>query len=970
MASGRRGANVVRTSSPVLVGRGAELRALLDTVPSRSTMVLIEGEAGVGKTLLVHELLVHELLVQPRIGRLRVMVGHCRQVREPFPYGALIEALRAPAGLPAVELSPVVGALRPLLPELGHLLPPEPVPIGDPHAERHRLLRAVREFLGALGPVLLVVEDLQWADDGTRQMLRFVMSDPPPGLSVVVTYRREDLAGRPPLGAACRPPDTVARVVLRLAPLDVGGVAELAGAILADEVPADLAARLHERTAGIPFVVEELLRSWSTTAALEGPADGSAETERRLTDRLFDDVEVPVLLRDAIADRLAGLPAPTRRLIHAAAVLGVPSRVEQLMAVASIDADTAWLALTQAAERGVLFEIEPARYGFRHSLARQAVYDALSGPVRQDLHAAAIGALARLDPPPLVQLAEHSRSAGRTADWLNYGERAADLATAVGDPSAATALLRRLVAEPDLRGPDVDRLAVKLGTVAYSGLDPHDPVATLERLLNDRRLSTAARGEVRLFLGLLLVRQEGRVEAARAEIRRAVADLSEQRPGLAAKGIALLGTPFIGGAPFAEQRVLLAEAERRLARCDDGELRISLLANLLGSRLHVGDPAVQADLLSLPYAADDVGERRQLARARCNLADACTTVGHFAQAREFLATGTQLAASAGSPFVISTARSTQVRLDWYTGDWSGLADRAHRLLADYRDLLPVASELSLVLGLLAIARGEWGAAEEHLVRTGTEAPNEAITPVVIAGFAGLARMRLARDDAAGAAGAAEEGIAVLRRKGVWTWAADLAPVSVGALLAAGGTDPARAFVAELATEVADRDAPLVHAALLVCRGELAETDGDLSAAAGCYAAAHAAYERLPAPYLAALAAERGTLCRLALGDVGVGDELAVLADAFEQLGAARDAARCRHDVRSHGGTTPSRRGRRGYGGALSPREQDVARLASRGLTNREIADVLFLSPRTFEQHVAKVLRKLGVRSRSDISVAP
>ncbi|WP_407564135.1 ATP-binding protein [Streptomyces sp. 184] len=955
MASGR-GVTVVRTSSPVLVGRGMELEVLLRTVTNGSTVVLIEGEAGVGKTRLVHE-----LLAQPRLASLRPMVGHCQQLREPFPFGAVIEALRSLAGLPVPELSPVAGALRPLLPELADLLPPPPVPIGDPHAERHRTLRAARELMGAIGPALLVVEDLQWADDSTRQMLRFVMGDPPPDLSVMVTYRREDLAGQPPLGTAYRPPDRVSSVVLQLEPLDVAGVGELAAAILAeDSVSDDLAARLHERTAGIPFVVEELLRTWRT---------GAAAGAYRRTDRAFDDVRVPVLLRDAMADRLAGLPAPTRRLVHAAAVLGVPSRVEQLTAVAGTDSATAWGALTQAAESGVLFETEPARYGFRHTLARQAVYDTLSGPVRQDLHAAAIGALERLDPPPLVQLAEHSRNAGRTADWLRYGERAADLATAVGDPSAATGMLQRLVAEPDLTGPDVDRLAVKLGNVAYTGLDQHDPVATLERLLNDRRLATAARGEVRLLLGLLLVRQKGGIEAARAEIRRAVADLSE-RPDLAAKGVALLGTPFIGSAPFTEQRVLLAETERRLARCEDPELRISLLANLLGSRLHVGDPTVQAELLTLPQTAEDAGERRQLARARCNLADACTSVGHFAQAREFLATGTQLAASAGSPFVISTARSTQVRLDWYTGAWSGLADRAHRLLADYRDLLPVASELSLVLGLLAVSRGEWPAAETHFTHTGIEAPDDAISPIVIGGFAGLAWMRLSQNDAGGAAQAAEEGIAVLRRKGVWTWSADLAPVAVRTLLAAGRTDEARAFVEELADGMADRDAPLAHAALLVCRGELAEADGALTAAVGHFGAAQAAYGQLPAPYLAALAAERVTLGRLALGDAGANDELAALADVFEALSATRDAARCRHDLRSHGGSTPSRRGRRGYGGALSPREQDVARLASRGLTNRQIADVLFLSPRTVEQHVAKVLRKLGVRSRSDIAGLP
>ncbi|WP_433328365.1 ATP-binding protein [Spirillospora sp. CA-294931] len=943
--------SLVRASSPVLVGRGEELRALLSTVGHRPTVVIIEGEAGVGKTRLVRELLDH-----PKAARLHRMVGHCRPLREPFPFGAVIEALRTLADLPAPAVSPLAGALRPLLPELGHLLPPPPEPTGDPLAERHRTLRAVREVLAAIGPAVLVVEDLHWADESTRQVLRFLMSDLPPNLSVMVTYRREDLGGALPLGSAFRPPDEVAAVLLQLGPLDAGEVRALAAAILDDDsVGAEFAARLHARTAGIPFLVEELLRSLGARAGPRGPES-----------RLLDDVAVPVLLRDAMADRLAALPGMARRLVHAAAVLGVPARLEELVAVAGIEAEYGRLALSQAVSGGVLLEIQPARYGFRHDLAKQAVNDDLGGPERQRFHLAAIESLRRLVPPPLVQLAEHCRLAGRTEDWLRYGEQAADRATEIGDPGVATGLIQRLLAEPDLRGPDVDRLAIKLGSVASTGLDQHDPVATLDRLLQDRRLSTAVRGEVRLLLGRLLLRQEGSVESGREEIRRALDDLHE-RPDLAAKGAALLGLPYLGSAPAAEQREWMDVAARHLERCDDPELRISLLTNLLSARLHAGDPGALAEMEALPWSAQSVGERRQLARARCNFADACTAVGHFGQARESLAASLRLAASAGSPFVVSTARSTEVRLDWYTGAWDGLADRAARLLADYRDLLPVASELSLVLGLLAISRGEWAAARAHFDLTGVAAPGDTIAPVAISGYAGLAWMWLSQDEPGRAAVEAERSMALLRRKGAWAWAADLVPVAVGSLLAVGRAADARALVAEVADGLADGDAPLVRAALDAGRGRLAEHSGSAESAIGHYRAAQATYRGLPAPYLAAQAAERAAHVGLAAGDAAANEELAALADDYDHLGATRDAARSRHELRSHGGTTPSRRGRRGYGDELSPREREVARLLSQGLTNREIADVLFLSPRTVEQHVASVLRKLGVKSRNELT---
>ncbi|WP_217193259.1 helix-turn-helix domain-containing protein, partial [Streptomyces buecherae] len=107
----------------------------------------------------------------------------------------------------------------------------------------------------------------------------------------------------------------------------------------------------------------------------------------------------------------------------------------------------------------------------------------------------------------------------------------------------------------------------------------------------------------------------------------------------------------------------------------------------------------------------------------------------------------------------------------------------------------------------------------------------------------------------------------------------------------------------------------------------------------------------------------------AAGGAGLAGELAALAEQFAALGATRDAARCRRVLRGNGVSTPSRRGRRGYGDQLSPREREVARLVALGHTNREIADVLFLSPRTVEQHVAKVLRKLNVTSRGEVSGA-
>ncbi|SFQ71592.1 regulatory protein, luxR family [Amycolatopsis arida] len=956
----------VRTSSPVLVGRAEELRALRELVPRPGSVTFVEGEAGVGKTRLVGE-----ALAGPELAGWCRLVGYCQPLREPFPYGAVLEALRGvdEHRINAAGLTAVAGSLRPYLPELAYLLPEQPVPLGDAGAERHRLFRAVRELLGALGPAVLVVEDVHWADDGSRQLLRFLTADPPGTLGTVLTYRPEDSPGGIPLGGAFRPSparpgafgqgaDPVSATI-RLRPLDVAGVRGMAAAILGDAaVTAELAGLLHERTAGIPFVVEEALR------ALRDPG-GGVHRDVTAVRRLLEPAEVPVLLREAMLERLARLPLPARRITEAAAVLGVPAGSALLGTVAALPAERARTALTRAVHANVLVEVADARYGFRHTLAQQAVYRTLPGPERERLHRRALAALRAVEPAPLVQLAEHSRRAGLSGDWLRYAEAAADRAIGVGDAAIAIASLREPLAEPTLAPSDVDRLAGKLTRIAANGLGQHEVADTLERLLADRRLGDTVRGEVRLTLGLLLIRQAGGLEAGRAEIERAVRDLAD-RPDLRAKGMSVLAQPFVGSTPLSQLLPWMAEVDAAIATAGEDLVATNLLANNLAAWVHIGDPRGWRMVPRLPVRVRDREEQRYLARAHCNLADACAWIGHYDRAYGFLRSGMRLAVDSGAPFVASTARSTQAHLDWLTGTWDGLGERAARLLDEYRDLHPVASELSFVLGALAVARGEWHRAAEHFAHTGVADPDNAVTPVVLATHAATARMLVDQEDYPAAAAECDAGLDRLRHKEIWAWAGELAPAAVDAYCRAGREADAVALVEELAAGVADRDAPAADAALLLCRGMVAAHRREHAVAEPLLDRARAAYAELPARYFAALAAERLARCRVNADDASAATLLTTVAATFDTLGATRDAARCRHLLRLHGAGPRSRRGRRGYGNELSPREFDVARLVAAGRTNREIAEVLFLSRRTVEQHVARVLRKLGLGSRGEL----
>jgi predicted ATPase len=178
-----------RVVSPGLVGRAVELELLASVVAHGPAVALVEGEAGVGKTRMIRELRGHAALAD------RVfLAGGCRRIREPFPLGAVLDSVRGLGDrLASLVLSPVTGALRPLLPELATYLPPGLEPLGDRSGERHRVFRGLVELLAALGSSVVVLEDLHWADDHTIDFVRYLPDDPPSMLAAVLTYRGEEL---------------------------------------------------------------------------------------------------------------------------------------------------------------------------------------------------------------------------------------------------------------------------------------------------------------------------------------------------------------------------------------------------------------------------------------------------------------------------------------------------------------------------------------------------------------------------------------------------------------------------------------------------------------------------------------------------------------------------------------------------------------------------------------------------------
>ncbi|MGW3319508.1 helix-turn-helix transcriptional regulator, partial [Streptomyces fungicidicus] len=621
-----------------------------------------------------------------------------------------------------------------------------------------------------------------------------------------------------------------------------------------------------------------------------------------------------------------------------------------------------------ALRAAALEERGDGRYGFGSPLAAAAVRRATAGPVREALHRRAAKLLARRQPVPWERVAVHRRACGDERGWLVAVERAAGRFEEAGGQQHAVELLESALATGPVPGQARSRLARLLARCAVVGLRSDETLKVLRHIVADPGLPPAVRGEIRLDLGLLLCNQMGEVMEGRDELARAVDDLAGE-PVPLARAMSALAMPYGPDASFAENVAWIERAVAVAEESGDPVVRAAVAANRVSVLLNGGDPAAWPLIERLPRDSDLIGCRQQTSRGLCNAADAVVWLGHYEKSRDLLAEGVTLAARSGAVYAEQTGRGCALVVDWATGRWAGLAERCRAFVDESGDMPYLASDARMVLGLLALARGDWADALDRL--TGPEAADLDTGPVPISATVSgaLIRLALAHDDVAGAAAEAAVAWQRLRAKGIWAWAAELAPWAVEATLRAGDTAAASAMTAEFAAGLDGRDAPSADAALEWTRGVLAEHTGRTTEAAARYESSAAAYRSLPRPYHAALTAAGAARCALG-GAQDSGPAVALLTDSaavFDALGATWDAARTRAELRHHQPAAERRPpGRPAYGDALSPREEEVAELAAAGMSNREIAATLHLSPRTVEQHVARALQKTGVHSRQQL----
>jgi class 3 adenylate cyclase len=514
---------------PVLIRRDDELGVLEDALLAarrgESRFVVLAGEAGIGKTRLSRE-----LAREARELGCAVLSGGASDAEVALPYLPFVEAIGN--YLDGQDLDRLREALGPALGELGQLFPGLagerlPEPSRDPGQAKLRLFESVVSLLALPArdrTVLLVIEDVHWADASTRELLDYLarrLTDLPS--LIVVTYRTDELHRRHPFLPTLQGwRRSGVADVLELEPLSKEGIGEMLAAILGpDDVDGELHELMLERTEGNPFVLEEMLRE-----VVESSSSGNG-IDRNAVGR----TPLPESVRQAILLRVQRLGDEQSAVLEAAA-LGRTFDHTMLLEVSEQPDSTVHDALEAAIAQQLIEEdpAHPGRYSWRHALTQEAIYAEIVTPRRQAIHSRAADVLADSEDTRAVDLANHLLGAARFAEAVPICLQSAEEAEHALAFGEAVSILERVLpyVQDQLENA---RVLCRIGNDHQRNGEP----ATAAGYLNSGIDVMEERGEdieaahFRLVLGRCHW-ESRRPDAARAEYERALEVLEGAGP--------------------------------------------------------------------------------------------------------------------------------------------------------------------------------------------------------------------------------------------------------------------------------------------------------------------------------------------------------------------------------------------------------------------------------------------------------
>lgn len=989
--------HAVLPPTPV-VGRSQELASLsaaLDAAKGgHGTLVFIAGEGGIGKTRLVEA-----AGEQARARGFAVALGRAYAVETGVPFALFADALLPT--LRALDNAAIAAVTRGLAADLARLFPvlsvaigmPRPdVARGDPAEVKARLFWSFSQLLARLAgraPLLLALENLQWADASSLELLHFVARQfGRERLLLLASYNAAERDANPTLAATERSLVSLgAASVMPLAGLEEADVRELLLRTFGAPATAtrEFARRLHERTRGNAFFIEETLKALIAAGALR-------EEHGRWVGWDREAFELPTSVRDAIVARLARLSKPARSLAETLAALGTRAGLDLIEGVADVPRDEVLEAVDELRRERVIGETGgngAAEYDFSHPFLREVTYAELGAARARGMHERLAEALERYYGPAAPEHADelalhfaragaprlaaravgHLAAAGRSA-LVRHADR-----EAVGYLVAALHEAER--APGTLEEPERERLIEELAR-GRQRLGEHEQATALWRELRERaaRAGRAARvAAVDRRLGLITY-WGGRPEEAVAYFDDAIA------------GAEATGDEDLLVRASIARGVCLIEVGRRDAAEQD-------LQRALAAAERVGKPPLRARAyraLVLLYAWTGPSERAReygaraitLARESENrqleatvhwaLAMLGGLTGNSREVATHLGEAVRLADELQSPLLRVWAAEIEIEFAAATGDWDAAIAVGERTIAlaralGQRALLP---RVLVWCALVHMGRGdiEHGGA---LVREAADIVAEGgrrrgdlhlQVPVQV----GQVAYAVARKDYALALQLGDEALRVVERTGYVVWAIHrLLPLVAEAALWAMAYDRARELGARLRQESEKLGHELGLAWADACDALVRLFSRDAEGAISLLAAA---VDRLEAvPFVPDAARLRRLLARafVETGDrEAAARELRKAHDVFTRLGARTELERTREQLRELGARPPALVAAKGAEG-LTGRELEIVRLVVARRSNKEIGTVLGISPRTVSTHLSNIFEKLGVASRGELA---
>lgn len=918
----------------------SEADAALERARSGSGSILvIEGPAGIGKTALARE-----VRRRAEEARVRTLWARGGELERDFPYGVvrqLLEPVVRGAGSPDDE-GVLDGAARFAAPALG-LAAPEAGPTGPDLTPSilHGLYWLVSNLTEA-GPLLVAVDDAHWADRASLAFFHYLgrrIEELP--VCLLLTERRPEAGiDEPALSRILAEP--TARV-LRPAPLSPTGVAALVAEALGRPAAEEFCAACHATTGGNPFLLRELLREIEAEGI--APDAGEATAIERLAP---DTVSRSVLLR------LSRLPLPAQQLARAVAVLGGGADLPVAAAVGELDPEDAAEAADTLASAGILAPTRPLE--FLHPLLRQAVDAELGAGERATAHRRAAAALADAG-APTSKLALHLLAADPAEQpWAVAALRAAaEDALAEGAPARAAELLRRALAEPP---DDADRLdvMVALGRAQARAGDPEamDTLTAAMSLGGDPH----ARAEVALDLATALA-VAGDMAQAVSVLRNV--DTHGLDADLALRIESALVSATLGDPDADVQDAAGAKLFELLPQADPprpASARLLSVGSLGALVLGMPTPVV-ADMARKAFAGGVVHEEGY---EFTHAAAALIATDRFDEASRAFDEALAEARRLGSPALFAMASAHRGRLRYRLGQ---LRDAEHDCRASVELVLEHGWEPRLELSSAWLAdtlveQGELAEADTVLARVGPPWTFGRPSPPFLISRGQLralqGRLAEAAEDLRSIPGLRAAG----RSPSLSAWRSALALV----LVRLGETDEARRLAEEELEMARAQGAPRAIGAALRALGLVVGGEAGLEH----LRAAVQVLETSPALLERARAlSEFGAALRRQSQRREAREQLRAALDLAVRCGANLLAERTREELLA-AGARPRRVAVTGVD-ALTASERRVAQLAADGLSNKEIAQALFVSVRTVTTHLTHTYEKLQIEGRQQLAAA-